>query len=170
MALSSEGRTPYLQHLVETRGQSQPVLDEVLRNYQAMASNYGEVIVAQGEALALIEALARLPVAVMGMDWWCHVTEESKATQGCPHGYGGPINRLGEGWFSECVHYPPFEVEEHGIALDDPDLEPHELAERCREVALHYLTHTLPTEPFFRPCLTPSLELLVPWDWHSKNV
>lgn len=168
MALSSEGRTPYLQHLVEQQGQIQPALEELLRKYQGLfVGDYNEIIVRRERAVELIEVLAHLPVAVMTMDWWCHVTEESKATLGCPHGYGGPINALGEGWFSECVHYPLFDVEEHGIMLDDPDLEPHALAERCCDVVLHYLTHTLLTEPFFRPCLTPSLDLLVPKEWAS---
>jgi hypothetical protein len=111
--------TPYMQQFLANDQACQNAIEHLLEVYrvQPVGNGYIDLILSCDRAILLIEELAKLPVAVTNLTWWCSCTTESKVQFGCPHGMGGPLNRFGEGWFSECVHFPFFEVENYGINL-----------------------------------------------------
>ena len=113
-------------------------------------------------------AVESVPVAVESAAWWCWVGHTDAAagdSTGCPHGQGGPANRFGPGWFSECGHYPDWSAAATGVDLMDPAAEPRHLARRCNRALREYLERILPHEPFYTPCLRPLLWLHVPDEW-----
>ncbi len=133
-----------------------------------MGDGYIDLILPRLRAVALIRELAQLPIAVQRVTWWCHCTTESKAALGCPHGMGGPVNRFGEGWFSECVSYPDFAVEEDGVSLEDASTGARLLAEECSGVVCDYFERDLLLETFYTECLHPGLWLHVPESWRRR--
>jgi hypothetical protein len=164
-------KTPYMQKLLNDFSDVQLAIDGLLRKYKVVPAGNGylDLILNPREALALVDELARLPVAVRGMSWWCLCTPESKLKLGCPHGYGGPVNTFDAGWFSECGHYPDFLVDEHGLQLDEFFADPNVFVNQAQKLISGYIQDTLPIEPFFSPCLHPGLWLYVPDDWERKH-
>jgi hypothetical protein len=159
--------TPYMLSLLDNAAHYQDAIQQLLVQHQAQAvgNGYIDIILPRHKAVTLVRDLAQLPVTVESLTWWCLCTPASKATLGCPHGLGGPLNRYGEGWFSECVQYPFFEVAEHGVDLYDPTMEPADLARKCSQIMIDYINDRLPREPFFTKCLHPGLWLHVPDTW-----
>lgn len=163
-------QTPYMQALQSAGESLQAAIERLMEKYQAqpVGNGYIDLIINGSDAPKLITELATLPVAVVHLTWWCLCTPDSKLQLGCPHGMGGPTNRSGPGWFSECVHYPDFIVDEHGVLLDDLTPSPAALTQQCAQLVINYLQHTLPNEPFYSPCLYPGLWLHVPEHWQRK--
>jgi hypothetical protein len=146
-------------------------IEEILKRYKAQpaAGGYIDLILTRFNAVKAIQALAELPVAVVDLSWWCHVTPENKGKYGCPHGYGGPINRFGIGRFSECDHYPIFSVENHGVNIEKEMIDETRFALKCSELTCDYLENQLPKEDFFSECLWFGLWLCVPDDWERLS-
>ena len=163
--------TPYLQRLLTTPEPIQDAIERILAQFQAVpvGSGYVDLILPCRDAVACIERLAELPVAVHFLTWWCHCTPESTSRLGCPHGMGGPINPWGDGWFSECIGYPDVDVTDFGLILDQADLSPQNLARSCANIVSTYLTKQFPEASFFSPCLAPGLWLYVPDHWRRKR-
>jgi hypothetical protein len=156
----------YLRHLAANADHYQQVIGRMLDQYQVqpVGNGYIDLILPVDRALRFIAELSRNDLCVESISWWCLCTDESRVRYGCPHGYGGPLNRDGAGWFSECTHFPDFEIREYGVRFD-LDLDPRELAQCCAEVITHYLEQIFPTEEFYSPCLHPGLWLYVPSWW-----
>jgi hypothetical protein len=163
--------TLYMQQLLSARDQYQDAIERLLEEYSVtpVGNGYMDLVVARGKASELIQKLARLPVAVEGMSWWCHVTPESRARLGCPHGYGGPANPFGPGHFSETNLIDLFKVAERGVDLDATSFEPRLLASECGRIACNYIERELPAEKLYSPCLQPGLWLLVPDGWRRRR-
>ncbi len=162
--------TTYMSHLKANQPQMQMAIESLMQKYmtQPVGDGYIDVIVLRQDAPRLLDELEQLPVAVVGASWWC--LADNLLAAGCPHGYGGPLNRFGRGWFSECVQYKNFDVSEFGISLQaDLSTRPHELAKMCNRALKSYLETTFLTEPFYSPCLQPGLWLHVPDEWRRLN-
>lgn len=116
---NNSAQTPYMQQLLANDQVYQDEIEHLLEVYrvQPVGNGYIDLILPCDRAILLIEELAKLPVAVTNLTWWCCCTPESKVQFGCHHGMGGPMNEFGEGWFSECVGFPFFEVEKYGLNL-----------------------------------------------------
>jgi hypothetical protein len=169
--LNEAAKSRYLENLRENADRFQLEIEGLLEKYeiQPVGTGYIDLILERGKTAHLVQELARLPVAVHYIAWWCHCTPESKLSLGCPHGAGGPPNRLGLGWYSECIGYPDFDVTEHGIQEEDVAIEPQALADQCRELICKYFANVLPNESFYSPCLHPGLWLHVPEGWERKH-
>lgn len=116
-------------------------------------------ILPQQAAVACIQQLAAHGLLVSSAAFWCNNTSENARLYGCPHGGGGYNNGRG-GYYSECYHLPPYELENRGLSLH---VEPRDYAKvigRGNAQMLRYLTRQLAKEPFFSPCLY--LALLFP--------
>jgi hypothetical protein len=163
-------KTPYLQNLHNNQDQFQKTIDDLLGKYnvQPVGNGYIDLIVDCDRSLQLVDEFAKMTVAVERLTWWCHTTPESTLKYGCPHGLGGPLNRFGEGHFSECTHYPEFVLAEHHSPIDEYSLEPHLFAEKCSQLVTNYIKNALPNESFYSPCLQPGFWLNVPFDWKRK--
>jgi hypothetical protein len=159
--------TPYMNRLLAEPEQSQVAIETLLEECQVtpVGKGYIDLIIARSRAHALIDELAHLPVAVRAVTWWCLCTAETESRLGCPHGVGGPTNPFGEGWLTECVHIPWFNVTDHGVALDDSSVTPEALTDACRRVVCEYIDQGLAAEGFDRACMQPGLWLHVPRHW-----
>ena len=157
----------YMKQLETNREHFQRSIENFLEQFKAQpaAGGYIDLILSRSNAVKVIQALAELPVAVVDLSWWCHVTPENKEKYGCPHGYGGPVDRLGIGRFSECDHYPFFSVEENGVNVEEEMSDAIRFAAKCSELMCDYLENQLPKEEFFSECLWSGLWLCVPDDW-----
>lgn len=161
----------YMKQLGANQEYFQRSIKEILKRCKAqpVAGGYIDLILPRFNAVKAIQALAKLPVAVVNLSWWCHVTPENKDKYGCPHGYGGPINRFGIGRFCECDHYPIFSVENHGVNIKEAMIDATRFASKCSELMCDYLENQLTKEEFFSECLSPGLWLCVPDDWKRMS-
>ena len=162
--------TPYLQNIANQEESLQREIEALLCKYNVtpVGNGFIDLIVSPANALKLIDDLAVLNIATTAVTLWCHALPEHTAL-GCPHGAGGPKNRFGPGWFSECYHYPMFDVEEHGVRKDDERLNPEEFAALCRTLIREYIQDSLPAAEFYTPCLQPALWLHVPKHWQRQT-
>src|SRR4026207_185373 len=101
----------YIQNLQNNPDRFQSAIETLLEKYQVqpVGNGYIDLILKKENSLNLIRELTNLPVAVCSLSWWCHFTLETESQLGCPHGYGGPQDKYGEGMFSECNQYPDFD-------------------------------------------------------------
>jgi hypothetical protein len=160
----------YLQTLQNDPERFQFAIETLLEKHQAqpVGNGYIDLILKKENSLNLISELTNLSVAVYSLTWWCHFTLETASLLGCPHGYGGPQDKYGEGMFSECVHYPAFDVFELPEPIHENSMTPELFVEKCNALAINYIQNILPTERFYSPCLYPGLWLRVPDDWKRK--
>ncbi len=163
-------KTPYLQNLHNSQDQLQKTIDDLLCQYdvQPVGNGYIDLILDCGRSLQLMDEFSKKAVAVERVSWWCHTTPESALKYGCPHGLGGPLNKFGEGHFSECPQYPEFVVAEHQSPVNEYSLDPLIYAEKCNALVANYINNVLPNESFYSPCLYPGLWLNVPFNWKRK--
>jgi len=161
--------SPYLQYLTNDPERFQSAIETLLEKHQAQPVGIGyiDLILKKENALHLISELTNLSVAVYSLTWWCHFTLETASQLGCPHGYGGPSDKFGEGMFSECV-YPDFDVFELPEPIDENSLSVEVFVDKCNTLVVDYLQNILPTEKFYSPCLYPGLWLRVPDVWKRK--
>lgn len=163
--------TQYFRLLAENELLFRTKIDQLLTKYKAIpvGKGYIDLIISREKAVGLTKELAQLPVAVTSISWWCLCTPESRLQLGCPHGYGGPINRFGEGWFSECVQYPIYEVSEHIIALSEISDDSYLLVSKYCNHVCSYLEDGMTRESYYKECLYPGLWLKVPENWERIN-
>jgi hypothetical protein len=162
--------TPYMQNLHDNHEQFQVVIDDLLQKYkvQPAGDGYIDLILDCKSSLQLIDELAKQAIAIETLTWWCNCTPESELKFGCPHGMGGPTNKFGDGWFSECDHYPDFVVAEQQSSLDEASMEPDIFADECAKLVINYIEKKLPDERFYSPCLHPGLWIYIPDYWQRK--
>lgn len=160
----------YLQNLQDNFEHFQYSIEGLLEKYQVqpVGNGFVDLIIEKEKSLNLIDEFSSLSVAVSSISWWCHYTDETKSKYGCPHGMGGPLNRYGEGMFSECVQYPIFDVSEVLIQIHKNSMTPKTFSKKCNEAVANYIIKILPTESFYSPCLYPGLWLQVPDNWRRK--
>ena len=132
----------------------------------AVGNGFIDLITPIDRCRPFLDALSDLLVAVCGVSWWCHCIEDKPKTSGCPHGYGGPRNPFGEGWFSECSQFPMLDVLRH--VTHHEGLSAEEVVRQCNQTVREYLEVTLTKESFYSPCLTPGMWLHVPSDWKRE--
>ena len=158
----------YFERLLRTGEGMQHAIEALLAQYrvQPVGTGYIDLILPCPPAVALIQAVADLGVAIERMTWWCHATEESRTVLGCPHGGGGPRAHASTGIFSECYGYPDF-------LPTTPDsgwsMVPEQVAAVCSLQAETYLTTRLAHEPFYSSCLHVGLWLAVPEQWNRLS-
>ena len=162
--------SPYLIHLQRDSERFQSAIEALLEKHQVqpVGNGYIDLILKKENSLDLIHELTTLSVAVYSVSWWCHFTNETASSTGCPHGYGGPPDQYREGWFSECDQYPAFDVLELPESVAENAMSPKVFAETCNTLMIKYIQHILPTEHFYSPCLYPGLWLRVPDEWKRK--
>lgn len=157
----------YLAAVDAQKSDLQPQINHLLEKYQAqpVGNGYIDVIIDRANVFAFLDELTTLGIAVDAVTWWCHYTPLSKETLGCPHGMGGPINKFGEGRFSECEHYPVFDVQAQGVNFKSTGVNAHVLSQQANQLVHNYLTTEWQHEPFYSDCLRPGLWLHLPLDW-----
>ena len=160
----------YLQNLQDNSEHFQFSIEGLLEKYQVqpVGNGFVDLITEKEKSLNLIDEFSSLSVAVSSISWWCLCTDETKSKYGCPHGMGGPLNRYGEGMFSECVQYPIFDVSEVLSQIHKNSMTPEPFSIKCNEAVANYIIKIFPTESFYSPCLYPGLWLQVPENWRRK--
>ncbi|MBI5295475.1 MAG: hypothetical protein HY869_08360 [Chloroflexi bacterium] len=170
MTQNSLSTLPYLKNLQSDPEKFQIAIEGLLEKYkvQPVGNGYIDLIVDKDISLALVHELTKLTVAIERLTWWCHVTSETKNELGCPHGMGGPQNKFGKGWFSECVGHPDFVVLDAINHLNKSSMLPEIFSTKSNEVVANYIKNIFPSEGFYSPCLYVGLWLCVPDDWTRK--
>lgn len=163
--------TTYLQMLEKERAIIQPALDALLKKYQvdSVGKGYIDIIVSPSKSFLLIEELTKLSICIESVSWWCHYIPKKPITLDCPHGGGGPGNKFGPGWFSECYHYPCFEVEKQGFRFNKTSISMDIMIGECNRIVRHYLETEWIKEKFYSSCLYPGLWLQVPDSWKKQS-
>jgi hypothetical protein len=155
----------------------QQQLDELIAKYAVYSSDttYGDIIVPRDSVVYFINSLTNIGVAINSINWWCNATDENKNKFGCPHGYGGPMTRVG--WFSEMCHdFDEISGMEQDLFLSlDIDFKAETIKsinDKTIELIKNKRTITYADGTFLtfqnNPCLTPGLDLYVPNDWKTK--
>jgi hypothetical protein len=158
--------------------QKQQQLDELIAKYAVYSSDatYGDIIIPRDSFVDFINRLTEIGVAINSMAWWCNATDENKNKFGCPHGYGGPMTRVG--WFSEmCQDFDEISTMEQDLFLSlDIDFKAETIKiinEKTIELIKNKRTITYADGTFLtfqnNPCLTPGLDLYVPNNWKPKT-
>jgi hypothetical protein len=158
--------------------QKQQLLDELIAKHAVYSSDtaYGDIIVPRDKFVEFINGLTNIGIVINSIDWWCHATDENKNKYGCPHGYGGPITKVG--WFSEMSHdFDDISETERDLFLSlDTDFKTEavkNINDKSIELILNKRTITCTDGTFLtfqsNPCLTPGLDLYVPDDWKKKT-
>lgn len=113
------------------------LLDRTLRELriQPVGKGYIDLICPPENIGAFIDRMEALQIPIEGFAWWCHVRGDHH-----PCGMGGPLNRYGEGWFSE-------------IRMDDI------LRFDGYEALRRYLLEEYPNSPAYKPCYVPAFWL-----------
>jgi hypothetical protein len=162
--------TPYLQALSSEQSRYQQLINDLIKKYQIqpVGTGYVDLIATRINALKFLDDLTKNLIAVETVALWCHVTEENKKTLGCPHGLGGPLNKFGEGWFSEfCYFY--FDVKDYGIDLDDKSIQPEMFVKQSNQLVKKYLEKGLLEKDYYTACIHPALWLNVPKEWNRPE-
>jgi hypothetical protein len=154
--------------------QKQHELDKLLAKYAVYSSEtmYGDIIVPRDHYIKFINDLTNIGITINSVSWWCNATDENKIKYGCPHGYGGPMTKLG--WFSEMCHEfdEISEIENELFRLLDSNFK-FEIIKSINEKTINFIqnkqTTTYVDGSFLifknNPCLTPGFDLYVPIDW-----
>ena len=154
--------------------QKKQQLDELIAKYAVYSSDkaYGDIIIPRDSVDDFINGLTIIGVVIKNIDWWCNATDENKDKLGCPHGYGGPMTRVG--WFSEMSRdFDEISTIEQDLFLSlDIDLKAETLKilnDKTIELIKNKRTITYADGTFLtfqnNSCLTPGLDLYVPNDW-----
>ena len=157
----------YLTSLQAEKLKKQKAIEDLLAKYpcQSIGKGYGEIITDFEKVHELIDEFTQIGVAIVGVAWWCHCSDEHQEMFFCPHGLGGPENEFGEGWFSEMVDegYRYFLSQEQ---LDGFELHQDHISNimSFNNKISSYLDE-FPENENFIACLTPALILYVPEDW-----
>lgn len=157
----------------------QKQLDELIVKFAVYSSGtvYGDIIVPRNNVADFIYALTTLGIAVNSVSWWCNATDENKNKYSCPHGYGGPMTRVG--WFSEMCHdFDEIHAMERERFLSlDTEFESETIKiinDKVMKLIHNKRTTTYADETFLtfqnNPCLTPGFDLYVPSCWKGKQI
>jgi hypothetical protein len=162
--------SPYMAKLIAEQEHIQQAIEETLELYKVVPVGNGfvDLITVKQNFSGLIAKLTSLEIAVSEVSLWCHCVQPKGMFLGCPHGYGGPGNPFGRGWFSELCH-STFRVKDHGVNLDANDVSPNSLVRYCNELVSEYVGNGIQKEPFYSRCLTPGLGLHVPDGWIRRK-
>jgi hypothetical protein len=163
--------TPYMLHLIENQTEIQAAIKRLVEKdkVQIVGSGYIDMIMSIEKSIIFIKELTAINVAVEKLSWWCLTTPESRAKLGCPHGIGGPTNKFGEGWFSECVQFDITSFEGLEAILNSLYISPENVVHECNQKITNYLINDFRSENFYSECLHPGLWLSVPDDWISLD-
>lgn len=154
--------------------QKQEQLEVLIEKYAVYSSDtaYGDIIVPRDCFMEFINGLTDIGVAIDSILWWCNATEENKSKYGCPHGYGGPMTKVG--WFSEMVHeFDEIRELYQDLFLSLDNNFKAETLKKINDKAIELIqnkrtiTHADGTFLTFQDnlCLTPGLDLYVHNDW-----
>ena len=159
---------PYWTRLTQSSSVVKGQVDRVLELFgaQPVGSGYIDIIVSPSKSEQFLAELTRLGIAAHTVTLWCEASEINKQRYGCPHGMGGPT-RDGV-WFSEMCEPDPFNAKDHGIDIDQSELDPFALAHECNSLTLAYVSTGIKDRPEYSPCLAPGFWLAVPKDWQSS--
>lgn len=158
--------------------QKQRLLDELIVKYAVYSSDvtYGDIIIPRDNIVDFIQNLTNLGIVINALLWWCNATDENKDKYGCPHGYGGPVTRVG--WFCELGHV--FDdicaIERDLFQSLDFDFKVENVKiinDKTIQLIQNKKTSTYAEGTFLtyqnNPCLTPGFDLYVPNDWKRKS-
>lgn len=157
--------------------QKQKQLDELIGKYSVYSSDlaYGDIIIPRDNIFDFMQSLTNLGIVIDSVNWWCNSKEENKSKYGCPHGYGGPMTRLG--WFSEMCHdIDEISSMEQDLFISlDTDFK-IEIVKTINDKTVNLIqnkrTITYADGTFLtfqnNPCLTPGLDLYVSNEWKPK--
>ena len=113
------------------------LLDRIIRelHIQPVGNGYIDLICPPENIGAFIDHMEELHIPIEGFTWWCHVRDGHH-----PCGMGGPLNRYGEGWFSEIYMKDILRFDDYNSL-------------RC------YLLEEYPNNPEYKPCYVPAFWL-----------
>ena len=113
------------------------ILNKIMNDLhiQAAGNGFTDLICPKENIEKFIDEIDRLNIRIIGITWWCHVTEGHE-----PCGMGGPKNKFGSGWYSE-------------VPLDD--LIRFESNEHLRK----YLLEEYPVSEAYKECFVPAFWL-----------
>ena len=157
--------------------QKQEQLDLLIDKYAVYSSDnvYSDIIVARENFVEFINGLTNIGIIIDSVDWWCNATDENKNKYGCPHGYGGPVTKVG--WFSEMSHdFDETIVGNELFILIEKDFKSETLKalnDNVKKIIKNKKTITQADGTFLtfkdNPCLTPGFNLYVPNEWKNTN-
>lgn len=153
LRLNQEGKQKQVEDILE-RNKAQPV-----------GHGYIDIITDSRYIRNLVFELTQVGIAINGVTWWCHCTDENRNLYECPHGMGGPQSIHFEGWFSEMgVDYESSDLPD-GIyeKLEQGNISPAEI-NSINESILVY-TNQFKEDERFSPCFVPAIWLHVPKEW-----
>jgi len=127
-------------------------LDRPLKQHRVQPVGWGYIdcITTFDDVFDFIDDLSSMGVKVNVVSWWCHCKDYSS---GCPHGYGGPLSKYFDGWFSEMWFTSEFDNNEQVIEY---------LKSPIDETMLEWF-ESIPE------CFVPALWLDVPNDWMNEH-
>ena len=76
----------------------QTELEDIIERLHMVRVGHGyfEMICPKDSIIEFIDKMDELHINITGFSWWCHVKEDHE-----PCGMGGPLDRYGNGWYSE---------------------------------------------------------------------
>ena len=158
----------YFERLADPSSAVQKDLDRMLETFavQPVGTGYIDIIVPLPKYEQFLAALTTLGIAAHAVTLWCTASETNKQIYGCPHGMGGPVHN--GVWFSEICERDPFDVQDHGIGIEQSHLDPFALAQECNSLTLAFVSNGIKDRPEYSPCLAPGFWLAVPDSWQSS--
>ena len=158
----------YYKRLADASSGVQMELDRTLEIFavQPVGTGYIDIIVPLAKSEKFLATVTTLGIAATAVTLWCTASETNKKIYGCPHGMGGPVH--GGVWFSEMCERDPFDVKDHGISIEQSQLDPFVLAQECNSLALAFVSAGIKDRPEYSPCLAPGFWLAVPKSWKSS--
>lgn len=153
----------------------QQQLDNLIEQFtgEPVGDGYIDIIIIRERYAEFIHTLTALNLAIECVSWWCHATDEHKASLGCPHGFGGPMTRFG--WFSE-MSFDFDEIAQEAINCLENSYTPanvKRINEMAAEIIRSKRTGPYPDGSYLEfqkdCCLTPGFWIYVPSDWRRGH-
>lgn len=121
--------------------------DALLKEYrvQPVGDGYIDCICPWDTVAGFMDRMTELEVRLTEFTWWCHVTEGHK-----PCGMGGPVDRYGDGWYSEMEMGRTYEFPSNGGMK-------------------RFLLEVWPERRGERTCFVPAFWLRFPEEWGWGN-
>jgi len=155
--LDSLRKDNFIQHKIEG----------LLVNHKSQPVGWGyiDIITSFNHIKALINELTNIGVAVNGVTWWCHCSEENKIRFGCPHGMGGPSSIFFNGWFSEMgIEYDSFDISQETYDQYEYGEATQEEVRALNDSLINYI-FDFKNNDLFEECFYPAIWLHVPREW-----
>ncbi|WP_432506759.1 hypothetical protein [Paenibacillus sp. GXUN7292] len=148
-------------------GNIQYKIEEMLEKYksQPVGSGYIDLITQFDLIEDLINELTSIGIAINGVTWWCHCSEDNKKCLNCPHGLGGPSSIFFSGWFSEMgPDYESFDTIQEIYDQYESGKVTEEEINILNGSVLKYIKEFKKND-LFEECFYPALWLHVPKEW-----